>query len=124
MIVIILGGSLNLYAQGVEGPGKKKKKAESNQSQSQPSSLEPYYPSKNYEPDKKKRDTRSERKITYDARDKFYDRMEQLAKQERKHEKEMAKPQNSDPMYFGHKRPPKKRPPEKMKFCKVCGIRH
>ena len=27
-------------------------------------------------------------------------------------------------MYFGHKRPPKKRPANKMKFCKECGIRH
>lgn len=120
----MLCGSLNLLAQKSAEPGKKKKKAQSNQSQPQPSSLEPYYPTKNYEPEKKKSDKKSAGKITYDARDRFYDRMEQLARQERKHEKEMAKPENSDPMYFGHKRPPKKRPPEKMKFCKVCGIRH
>jgi hypothetical protein len=50
--------------------------------------------------------------------------MEEVARQRRKNEKLMAKPQYSDPMYFGHKRPPKKRPPEKMKYCKVCGIRH
>lgn len=90
----------------------------------QPSSLQPYYPSKNYEPEKKKENKKSSDKITYNARERFYDRMEQIAKAQRKAEKELAKPQYSDPSYFGHKRPPKKRPPEKMKLCKVCGIRH
>jgi hypothetical protein len=50
--------------------------------------------------------------------------MEEVAKAERKAEKEAMKPENSDPLYFGHKRPPKKRSPKKMKYCKVCGIRH
>ena len=26
--------------------------------------------------------------------------------------------------FFGHKKPPKKRPPGKQKFCKVCKIKH
>lgn len=26
--------------------------------------------------------------------------------------------------YFGHKRPPVRRPPGSMKLCKVCGIKH
>lgn len=26
--------------------------------------------------------------------------------------------------YFGHKRPPIRRPPGSMKLCKVCGIKH
>ena len=98
---------------------KKAKKSEATES-GQPSSLAPYYPQKNYEPTKKK----SKGRVTYDATEKFYERMEEVAKQERKNAKEMEKPQNSDPMYFGHKRPPKKRPPNKMKYCKVCGIRH
>ncbi len=40
-----------------------------------------------------------------------------LAKVERK---EAKKGQS----FFGHKRPPKKRPPGKQKFCKVCRLRH
>lgn len=56
--------------------------------------------------------------------DEYYDRMEQNAKEARKKEKEMQKPQYSDPLYFGHKKKPKKRPPGKMKYCKVCGIKH
>ncbi|MFN3840402.1 MAG: hypothetical protein ACK4RF_06825 [Cyclobacteriaceae bacterium] len=124
IVLMAMGLSHSLVAQSASGSSKKKKKEIPEANSAQPSSLQPYYPTKDYQPEKKKSDKKSEGKITYDARDKFYDRMEQIAKQERKHEKEMLKPQNSDPMYFGHKRPPKKRPPEKMKFCKVCGIRH
>lgn len=39
-------------------------------------------------------------------------------------EKDMKKPQYSDPSYFGHKKKPKKRPPGKRKFCQECGITH
>jgi len=100
---------------------KKKAKEAETPSTSQPSSLNPSYTEKKYEPSKKKRPTG---KVTYDATEKFYDRQEAVAKQERKNEKEMEKPQYSDPLYFGHKRPPKKRSPDKMKYCKTCGIRH
>ena len=100
---------------------KKKAKEAETPSSNQPRSLNPSYTEKKYEPSKKKRPTG---KVTYDATEKFYDRQEAIAKQERKNEKEMEKPQYSDPLYFGHKRPPKKRSPDKMKYCKVCGIRH
>ncbi len=50
--------------------------------------------------------------------------MEENAKKNEKAAKEMEKPQYSDPTYFGHKHPPKKRPPGKKKFCKVCGMVH
>ncbi|WP_375578745.1 hypothetical protein ABWH96_17215 [Marivirga tractuosa] len=54
----------------------------------------------------------------------YEERMENNAKEKRKKAKEMEKPQYSDWTYFGHKRKPKKRPPEKMKYCDECGIRH
>ncbi len=54
----------------------------------------------------------------------YYDRMEANAKKYKKMEREMKKPQYSDPTYFGHKHPPKKRPPGKKKYCKVCGMYH
>lgn len=88
----------------------------------QPTSLQPNLPTKVYAPKtsrKKKKNT-----VTYDARDKFYDRMEELEKRNRKKEKYSAQDQYSNFQYFGHKKPPKKRPPEKMKYCKICGIRH
>ncbi|MEO1253806.1 MAG: hypothetical protein AAFY41_02810 [Bacteroidota bacterium] len=40
-----------------------------------------------------------------------------LAKLERKEEKKGKS-------FFGHKKPPKKRPPGKQKFCKICRIKH
>lgn len=54
----------------------------------------------------------------------YYERMEANAKKYKKMEKEMKKPQYSDPTYFGHKHPPKKRPPGKKKYCKICGMVH
>lgn len=115
---------MSLLASASFGQSKPKKKStkkgKNEQVAQQPSSLEPFYPKQNYEPKKKK----SSGKVTYNAREQFYGRMEEVAKAHRKAEKELSKPQYSDPSYFGHKRPPKKRPPHKMKYCKVCGIRH
>lgn len=39
-------------------------------------------------------------------------------------EKASRKPQYTNPLYFGHKRPPKKRKVGKKKFCKECGLVH
>lgn len=114
LIVLILPIGNSLLAQS-----KKNSKGDSGQA----SSLSPYYPAetKNVKKDKRKK---AKGKVTYDARDKFYDRMEQVAKDNRKAEKELQKPQYSDPSYFGHKHPPKRRPAGKLKYCKECGIRH
>lgn len=54
----------------------------------------------------------------------FRDRMRDVYKQRKKREKLADKKRYKDPTYFGHKRKPKKRPPGKQKFCKVCGIKH
>lgn len=63
---------------------------------------------------------------------KYYDRLiveyeKRMRANVRKHKvmaRKMQKPQYSDPMYFGHKHKPKKRPVGKRKFCKECGIVH
>lgn len=54
----------------------------------------------------------------------FRAKMSKVYKQKAKEEKQLEKPRYSDPSYFGHKRPPKKRPVGKQKFCKVCKIKH
>ena len=54
----------------------------------------------------------------------FRKRMKKVYKLKAKEEKLAKKPEYSDPSYFGHKRPPKKRPPGKQKFCKVCKMKH
>lgn len=100
---------------------KKKKKKEKVVPAQQPTTLEPYYPKKEYGP---KASKGKDSFVIYDAEKRFYDRLEEVAKAKRKAEKEMMKPQYSDPSYFGHKRPPKKNKPGKMKYCKECGIRH
>lgn len=87
----------------------------------QSTSVESVLPQKEYAPKKKKS---KNSKTTYDARENFYDRQEALSKQRIKDEKNAVNPRYSDPQYFGHKRPPRKRAAHKMEFCKVCGIRH
>ncbi|PZR32430.1 MAG: hypothetical protein DI538_19520 [Azospira oryzae] len=107
-VVLLCLLALQLSAQ------KKKKDA--------PNSLGSDSPSKVYAPKAPKKQKSS--KTTYDARDKYFDRMEENAKKRRKNESNADNPQYTKFQYFGHKKPPKKRPPEKMKYCKICGIRH
>lgn len=54
----------------------------------------------------------------------FRERISEVYKQKAKEERKADKAQYKDPSYFGHKRPPKKRPPGKQKFCKTCRIKH
>ncbi len=54
----------------------------------------------------------------------YADRMETNAKNRIKLAKEFRKPQFSDPSYFGHKKPPKKRARGKKRKCKECHMWH
>jgi hypothetical protein len=92
------------------------------QNSAKSSSVQPNLPTKVYAPKVSKKKSKS--KITYDARDNFYDRIEELGRERRKTERKKNLPEYSNFQYFGHKKEPKKRPPEKMKYCKICGIRH
>lgn len=102
---------------------KKKHKAETHNTVTQPTSLNPSYQKKEYAA-KASSTQRSGKGPTYGLEQAYYERMEKVSKERKKTERLMEKPQYSDPLYFGHKRPPKKRKPSKMKFCKECGIRH
>ncbi|HZY82996.1 MAG TPA: hypothetical protein VFE50_25930 [Cyclobacteriaceae bacterium] len=62
--------------------------------------------------------------VKHTARYEFYERIEQAAKDKQRLLKKLSKPQYSDPRYFGHKRIPKRRPANKMRYCGECGIRH
>jgi hypothetical protein len=83
--------------------------------------LEPYYPEQ-----KKSRNQKSfsPGKTNIDLQREYYERVEAVMKARKKMARIMRKPQYSNPMYFGHKRPPKKHSPKKMKYCRECGIRH
>jgi hypothetical protein len=85
------------YAKNYEATGKTKKKAKKK------SAINSYYDQKIVE---------------------YEERMKANVKRKQKIRKKMRKPQYSDPSYFGHKRPPKKRRPGKKKFCKVCEMVH
>ena len=63
-------------------------------------------------------------KTQEEGKEAYEDRMKQVAKDKKKSVKILKKPQYSDKSYFGHKRPPKRRPLSKRKLCKVCGIVH
>jgi hypothetical protein len=54
----------------------------------------------------------------------FQKRMKNVVKEHRKRDRQMEKPQYSDPSYFGHKRKPKINKKGKRKMCKECGIVH
>jgi uncharacterized protein HemX len=99
---------------------KKKKHIAAPAQQQQPTTLNPL-PQRDYAP---KASRQGAKRQTYSAEQRFYERMEQLEKTKRKNEKLSQKPQYSDPSYFGHKRPPKKRKAGKLKYCRECGIRH
>lgn len=62
--------------------------------------------------------------VKYSAEYQFYDRVQRAAKSKKRALRALAKPQYTNPLYFGHKSQPKKSPPHKMRFCNECGIRH
>lgn len=74
----------------------------------------------------KKKKQKYDARLNWDERlrKEWEQRMEANAKKYKKMAKEMEKPQYSDPLYFGHKKKPKKRPPGKKKYCHECGIMH
>lgn len=118
-VILLLSLSFGGFAQSK----KKKKKQERELAEQGPTSLTPAPKNERvYAPPKKTKNLRNG--PTFSAEADFRKRMELVVKQKRKAEKEMMKPQYSDPSYFGHKRPPKKRHYKKMKYCKECGIRH
>lgn len=101
---------------------KRKKNPDTQRAVQQPNSLDPSTSSRtDYAP---KVSRRAAKGPTYGLEQEYYERVEEVARLRRKQEKLMEKPQYSNPLYFGHKHPPKKRKPSKMKYCKECGIRH
>jgi len=85
---------------------------------------EAFYPQEQQTPKDSKK---SSSKVTYEARDKSYDRLERNWKVREKKEKKITRNPSKDyslAPYFGHKRPPKIRAVGKRKVCKVCGVTH
>ena len=121
MLFILIGA----VAYGQSEKKKKQRPRADERSLPVPTSLDPNV-QHTFEPrkEKGKKSKKSSKGPSYDSEKDYYERKAALEKERRKNERMAEKPQYSDPTYFGHKRPPKRRPPNKMKFCKVCGIRH
>ena len=105
---------------------KEKKAARKGTPVDQPTTLDPSNSAVDYSTKHSKK-TKAKKKgtgLTYNSLNEYNDRMDDRGKTYRKNEKNMSNEQYVNPMYFGHKKPPKKRPAHKMKLCKVCGIRH
>ena len=67
----------------------------------------------------------SEQEEITEAMEEEYEKTVKSAVKARKKADRLAqKPQFSDPSYFGHKKPPIRRPPGKQKYCKECELRH
>lgn len=94
------------------------------QSSMLPTSLAPSQPKKAQASHRIKATKFHKTKVKHTARYEFYERVEKAAKEKQKMMRKMAKPQYSNPRYFGHKCLPKKRPYWRMRYCKECGIRH
>jgi hypothetical protein len=118
---IVLLFALALVTTDSLAQSRKERKRKAETADQQPTSMDPSYPKKDYAP---KASRKSSGKPTRELEEEYYERMENVQKEKRKSERLLSKPQYSDPLYFGHKRPPKKRKASKMKFCKECGIRH
>jgi hypothetical protein len=119
-ILVLILLTTTVYGQSSKKKNKRSAKA-TEQSSPAPNTLDPNAEER-YVPKKAKK--KPSKGATYESEQEYYDRMAALEKTRRKNERMLDKPQYSDPSYFGHKRPPKKRPPGKMKYCKVCGLRH
>lgn len=129
MFSLVLMVGTNSHAQT-----RKDKKEQRNENLSQPNAFSPYGQNRSSAQSVEQRNKKSVAKkkhkkgglaLTFDQKIEEYEqRMVANAKRYKKMEKEMEKPQYSDPAYFGHKRKPKKRPIGKRKYCKECGIVH
>jgi hypothetical protein len=115
--------SMLLIASVLTSFGQSRKQRKADEAQQGPTTLDPLPKVDRHIPKHARKRVES-KGPTYNSEREYYERVEAFGKTRRKNEKMMMSPQYSDPSYFGHKRPPKKRPPHKMKFCKECGIRH
>jgi hypothetical protein len=78
-----------------------------------------------YQPAKKTRKHTYNLNAEFDRLKKEYAiRMKKNVRKYKRMSRKMKKPQYSDPLYFGHKRKPKKRKVGKRKLCKECMIVH
>ncbi len=122
-ILLVCVFTLVAIASFAQQSRKERKAARKELENNQPTSLDPETNMPIPEIREPKKKTKSNGP-TYNSQKEFEQRMQARAKTNRRNEKLLMTPQYSNPLYFGHKRAPKKHSYKKMKFCKECGIRH
>ncbi len=117
---------LLLFSVSVNAQSKKNKNKKETTQQYAPSSRDAWSYDDNVASSKKnkKQGKSKSPKKQKDLIAEFNQRMKDNVKKYKKRDRQMKKPQYSDPSYFGHKHKPKKRKPGKKKFCKECGLVH
>lgn len=80
--------------------------------------------SKHHKPTKERSVRLKKVNVRHTPRYEYYARVEKVAKEKQRIMRKMDEPQYTNPLYFGHKRPPKRHDVHKMRYCKECGIRH
>ncbi|MBX2943733.1 MAG: hypothetical protein KF860_15455, partial [Cyclobacteriaceae bacterium] len=83
-----------------------------------PTTNRPEHYSKFYSPKRAKAVKYKKSKVKHTAQYEFYKRVELAAKDKQRILRKLSKPQYSNPAYFGHKKKPKRRQPNKMRYCK------
>ena len=121
LLILLLTGAVSI-AHSQSKKERKKQKQEVQAPKHNPSSRDPGSSDNLFKGERKF--SKSGNSLEAKAVQEYQQRMKQNARKYDKIERQKDKPQYSDPMYFGHKRKPKKRPVGKRKFCKVCGIEH
>jgi hypothetical protein len=121
VLILLFMGSVSVVLSQSKKE-RKKQKQEVQTQKHQPSSRDPGSSDNLFRGER--RFSKSGNSLEAKAVQEYQQRMKKNAKKYNKIERQKDKPQYSDPMYFGHKRKPKKRPVGKRKFCKVCGIEH
>lgn len=89
-----------------------------------PNSREPGKKQSVHSPRHAKAAKRKKQKVQHTAQYEFYKRVEEAAKEKQRILKYLSRPQFADHRHFGHKKLPKRRSPNKMRYCNECGIRH
>jgi hypothetical protein len=120
-LLFILIAISTQWSLGQSSDKKSRKKEKEKHETSQPTSKDPFGSHMDYSPKKSKVKFKG---TTYNSERNYYERMEDVRKTRKKEARELMKPQYSDPLYFGHKNPPKKHKAGKIRYCKECGIRH
>lgn len=125
MRILLSAGLLLIASASFAQLSKKEQKAAKKEfGSNQPTSLDPETNMPMPEIREPKKKITKSAGPTYNAQKEFDQRMKARAKTNRRNEKLLMTPQYSNPLYFGHKRAPKKHSAKKMKFCQECGIRH